>query len=32
MSKNQTVEFKKQQLPPEIAAAEWERFDKRHEA
>ncbi len=30
MSKNQTVAFKKQQMPPEVAAAEWERFDQRH--
>ena len=30
MSKNQTVKFKSQKLPPEIAKAEWERFEKRH--
>lgn len=30
MSKNQTVEFKKQELPDSVAQAEWERFEKRH--
>ena len=32
MGKNQTVKFKNQELPEDIALAEWERFDKRHEA
>ena len=31
LTKKQAVKFKNQELPPEIAAAEWERFDKRHE-
>lgn len=32
MGKNQTVEFKNQELPDEIAKAEWERFLTRHKA
>lgn len=31
MSKNQTVAFERQNLPPELAKTEWERFDRRHE-
>jgi len=31
MGKNQTVEFKNQELPDELAKAEWERFLKRHD-
>lgn len=31
MSKNTTCKFKNQELPDEIAAAEWEKFLKRHE-
>ena len=31
MSKGQTVKFRNQELPEEIARAEWERFDRRHE-
>ncbi|MBQ7145196.1 MAG: hypothetical protein IJR95_00295 [Lachnospiraceae bacterium] len=30
MGKNQTVAFPNQALPAELAAAEWERFEKRH--
>ncbi len=29
MSRGQRVEFKNQELPDELAAAEWERFNKR---
>lgn len=31
MSKGQAVEFKNQELPEELAKAEWERFEHRHE-
>lgn len=30
MGKNQTVKFKNQHLPKEVADAEWERFESRH--
>ncbi len=30
MGKNQTVEFKNQELPGDIAKAEWDKFLKRH--
>lgn len=30
MTKGQAVKFKNQELPDEIAKAEWERFDQRH--
>ena len=32
MGKNQTVAFKRQQLPQELAKKEWERFERRHES
>lgn len=31
MGKDQTVKFKNQELPDEIAEAEWEKFLRRHE-
>ena len=31
IGKSQTVEFKNQELPDELAQAEWERFLKRHD-
>lgn len=30
MTRGQAVKFKNQELPDEIAAAEWERFEKKH--
>ena len=32
MGKNQTVAFKRQQLPQELTKKEWERFERRHES
>lgn len=32
MTKGQTVKFRNQRLPDEIAEAEWKRFEQRHKA